>query len=195
MKSINTCAKEFCDNCDIHSNISCHFSFRQLLRFYAIVLPSFILGGIGIYNYDISSLIIWILIIGLFFLIIEIRVLCTQCPHYKESSDTLRCWANYGAPKIWRYRPGPMNMIEKITLILGFITIWGYPIIFITLIKNWVLFGGYIFSVILFFWLLRKFNCKKCMNLSCPLNCVDIQIREKFLTSNPLIYDSWKNVN
>ena len=30
-----------------------------------------------------------------------------------EESKTLHCLGNNGAPKPWRYRPGPMNNIEK----------------------------------------------------------------------------------
>ncbi|GAJ20475.1 unnamed protein product, partial [marine sediment metagenome] len=26
--------------------------------------------------------------------------------------NTLKCWANYGSPKLWKYRPGPMSLNE-----------------------------------------------------------------------------------
>lgn len=179
-KPIHTCLKVNCSTCIINSKLNCHFNFGQLLRFYLIVLPSFIISGIGIYNYSITGLVIWLAIIGLFFQIIEIRVLCTHCPHYAELSYSLRCWANYGALKLWKYIPGPMNFPEKTILILGFIVVWGYPIIFIALLENWILLIANIFSVIIFFTLLRQYNCKKCINFSCPLNIVDIEIREEF---------------
>ncbi len=189
-RPINTCSNETCNNCDIHSKITCHFNLGQLIRFYLIVLPSFIIGGIGIYNYSTTILLIWLSIIGLFFLLIEIRVLCTHCPHYNESTDSLRCWANYGAPKLWKFRPVPMNIFEKAILILGFIVVWGYPILFISLIEKWILLSGYFFSVVFFFTLLKQWNCKRCMNLSCPLNGVDSEIKEEFFKNNPLINDS-----
>ena len=191
---MNTCLKDTCNNCNINGKINCHFNPGQLLLFYLIVAPTFIIGGIGIYTFSFTALVIWIIIIGLFFLVMEIRILCSHCPHYSESSNILRCWANYGVPKLWKYRPGPMNLTEKITLIIGFIIIWGYPVIFIFLIEKWILLIVYIFSIVLFFTMLRLNNCKRCMNFSCPLNNVDNNIREDFLFNNPLINDSWKNI-
>jgi len=186
-KPINTCSKKSCNNCEIYFKITCHFKILQLLRFYAIASPSFILGGIGLYNYSLISFVIWFLIIGLFFLFIGIRVLCTHCPHYSESSYFLRCWVNYGLPKLWNYRPWPMSILEKIILISGFSIIWSYPVIFMLFEKKWVLLIGYIFFVFLFLILLRKLYCKKCINLSCPMNDVDCIIKEEFLKNNPLI--------
>lgn len=132
-KPINSCIKESCNKCEIYAKISCHFKISQLLRFYFIAFPSFLLGGIGIYKYNTTSFVLWFLIIGLFFLLVGIRVLCTHCPHYNESSAILRCWVNYGIPKLWKYRPWPMNIFEKAILISGFIIIWGYPVIFMCL--------------------------------------------------------------
>jgi hypothetical protein len=191
-KPVKSCIGESCNSCDIRHEITCHFRLGELFRFYLIVLPTFIIGGIGIYNYHFVFLIIWLAILGLFFLNLEIRILCTHCPHYYDSSGTLRCWANYGAPKLWKYRAGPMNIFEKFTLILGFTIVWGYPVIFISLNRNWMLLIGYIFSVILFFTLLRQHNCARCFNFSCPLNRVKNKIREEFFTKNPLIYYAWK---
>jgi len=182
-----------CRKCDISPETNCDFSIDQLLQFYLISLPSFVIGGIGIYNYNINTLYIWLLIIGTFFLLIEIRVLCSHCPHYERSSTFLSCWANYGAPKLWKYRPGPMNKVEKLILIAGFIIVWGYPLIFLLLSKSWMLFAIYSFSVAFFFIALRLKNCKKCINLSCPLNNVDINTKKKFLMNNPMIAKHWKN--
>jgi hypothetical protein len=147
-------------------------------------LPSLITGYIGINNYSWISLIIWILIFPLFFLLIGIKVLCTYCPHYKESSKIIRCWANYGFPKLWKYRPEEMNRFEKTILISGFIVIWGYPAVFILLTQQWILLTEYVFSVMLFFFLLNRFACKKCINFSCPLNGVDNTVKEEFLKYN-----------
>jgi hypothetical protein len=179
-KPANTCLKESCNNCKIISKLNCHFNYGQLLRFYLIVLPSFIIGAIVIYKYAFLDLIIWLIIIAIFFLIVEIRVLCSHCPHYSKSSGTLRCWANFGAPKLWKDRPGPMNNFERTILILGFIIVWGYPIIFAFKIKDWLLLSIYVLSVVLFFTLLRQFFCKKCVNFFCPLNIVSTEIIDEF---------------
>jgi hypothetical protein len=73
-------------------------------------------------------LIPWLTMIIGYFGFIEIRVMCSHCPHYAESDSSLKCWANYGSPKIWKYRPEPMSFIEKAIFLGGFAIIWGYPL-------------------------------------------------------------------
>ena len=36
----------------------------------------------------------------------------------ETGTKTLKCWANYGSPKLWKYRPGPMSLAEKTVFIL-----------------------------------------------------------------------------
>jgi len=179
-KPLKSCSKESCDECEIHSRIICRFHPGQFIRFYLILLPSLITGIIGTYNYNYNIFISWILMIAMFFLLIGIRVLCTHCPHYNESPEIIRCWANWGVPKLWKYRPSPMNVYEKAILISGFIIIWGYPAVFISLTYNWLLLSGYILSVSFFFFLLNRFSCRKCINFSCPLNRVDPEVKRIF---------------
>ncbi len=38
----------------------------------------------------------------------------------------LKGWANYGMPKLWKYRPGPMTFWEKVIFCTGFGLVWGY---------------------------------------------------------------------
>jgi hypothetical protein len=183
-KPLKSCSKTSCNECEIHSRLNCQFYPDQLFRFYLIVLPSFILGTIGVRNYSTYSLISWVLFIAIFFLFLGIRVLCTHCPHYNESSGIIRCWVNYGVPKLWKYRPSPMNIYEKAILICGFCIIWGYPVIFISLTNKWILLGGYILSVISFFFLFNRFACRRCINFSCPLNRVSLEVKEEFFRNN-----------
>lgn len=190
---IKTCVIDSCKNCNIQTKTNCNFNIYQLLKFYVISLPSLIIGGIFIYSYQAIAFYIWLFIFGLFFLVIEIRVLCSHCPHYKKSSFFLSCWANYGAPKLWRYRPGPMNFLEKSVLITGFIIIWGYPLIYLFLLKNWLVLTLYVSLVTLFFFTLRTNNCVRCTNLSCPLNNMDPMTKRQFLKNNPEIQKHWEN--
>ena len=67
-KPIKTCSKDTCKNCDINLKTNCNFNFRQLIQFYLIVLPSFIIGGIQIYNYDSRYMVVWLVIIVFFLL-------------------------------------------------------------------------------------------------------------------------------
>ena len=183
-KPLKSCSKESCNECEIHSKVTCHFNPGQFVQFYLILLLPLTTGSFGVYNYSSNSFIIWVMTFPLFFLLLGIRVLCTHCPHYKESSRIIRCWANYGVPKLWKYRPTPMNFYEKAILISGFIFIWGFPVIFISLTQEWILLSGYLISVFLFFFLLNRISCRKCINFSCPLNKVSNKVREVFLSYN-----------
>jgi hypothetical protein len=189
-RPLKTCSKESCGECNIHSKITCHFHPGQFIRLYLILLPPVITGAIGINNYSRNSLIIWVMTFPLFFLLLGIRVLCTHCPHYEESSGILRCWSNWGVPKLWKYRPEQMIIFEKIILISGFIIVWGYPVIFISLAQKWILLTVYIFFVMLFFFLLNKFACRRCINFSCPLNRVSPEVKEEYFRSNSQINTS-----
>lgn len=183
-----------CSRCGIRSKTNCNFEISQLIKFYLISLPAFIIGGIFLYSYTIAAFSTWLIIIGLFFLVIEIRVLCSHCPHYKKSNIFIRCWANYGAPKLWKYRPGPLNIFEKFILISGFIIVWGYPAFYMFLSKKWIITALYIISVVVFFAILRAKSCNICINFSCPLNTVDTETKITFLKNNPEIKKHWNNL-
>ncbi len=185
-RPIKTCRSGSCKDCDISLRTNCYFNSCQLLEFYVISSPSFILGGIGIYSNSPTSFFIWLLIIILFFFVIEIRVLCSHCPHYENSKMLLKCWANSGAPKLWRFRPWPMNIFEKSILITGFSIVWGYPLVFFLLTKSWWYSIFYSLLTVAFFILLSLRNCVKCINFSCPLNRVGNDTKNRFTENNPV---------
>ena len=138
-------------------------------------------------------LLVWLGLIVGFFGFVEIRVMCSHCPHYAEEGNTLRCWANYGSPKLWKYRPGPMNSLEKVVFFAGFALVWGYPVPFMFFASTTFLLFGYIVAVAAFFLLLKKFFCSQCINFACPLNCVRGDIQEAFFQNNPRIAEAWQD--
>lgn len=160
--------------------------------FLVISLPPFLLGGTGIYNQSVWLLVFWILLVVAFFGFIEIRVMCSHCPHYAEAASSLKCWANYGAPKLWKYRPGPMSILEKIVFFGGFVIVWGYPLVVLTVSGQWFLFFVYSITTVGFFMTLINFLCVQCMNFACPLNSVERDIRNEFLKQNQMVGKAWK---
>ncbi len=130
-KPIVTCGSSSCDHCPLDNVIHCHFKFKDLIHFFLIAFPPFLLGGAGIYHVSGLLLIPWLFFVFAFFGFIEIRVMCSHCPYYAESEKSLKCWANYGALKLWKYRPGPMTITDKIIFFGGFVVVWGYPVIFL----------------------------------------------------------------
>ncbi len=186
-RGINTCVRGSCEDCEIKTKTNCTFRGCQLVEFYMISLPSFLFGGVGLYSYSNSVFFTWIAIICLFFLVVETRVLCSHCPHYEKSKILIRCWANSGIPKLWTFRPEPISFIEKTVLIAGFVLVWGYPLPFFVLSNSWLLLVLYTFLATLFFGLLIRRNCVRCINISCPLNKLDSNTRELFLKYNPTL--------
>jgi len=191
-KPLETCEPESCDDCEIHNGVHCHFSLKDWLYFLLISFPSLIIGGVGIHNFNSWLIIPWILIIIVFFGFIEIRVMCSHCPHYAEPFTSLKCRANYGSPKLWKYRPGPMTPGEKAIFFIGFVVAWGYPIPIQVHGEQYLLLLLYAVVTIGFFIILTVFMCSQCMNFACPFNHVDKKTRGQFFDKNPPVGDVWK---
>lgn len=190
-KPIATCTAATCDRCTAGPNLHCHFTPRDLIHFMLIASPSFLLGGAGICRVSGWWLVPWLLLIIGYFGFIEIRVMCSHCPHYAEEGRTLTCWANYGAPKIWRYRPGPMAFWEKVVFFTGLAAVWGYPVFFLISGVQWFRLLVYSITVAGFFMTLKLFLCSQCMNFACPLNTVENEVRREFFRRNPEVARAW----
>jgi len=189
-RPIASCTSATCDGCPTGTALHCHFTLKDLTHFLLLALPSFLIGGAGIYYKSGWMLVLWIAMIVGFFGFLEIRVMCSHCPHYAEPGHSLKCWANYGSPKLWRYRLGPMTLIEKTIFFGGFIVVWGYPLLFLLAGSQWFLLIVYILSTTGFFMTLRKYFCSQCINFTCPLNTVDETARRGFFDRNPEIAEA-----
>jgi hypothetical protein len=154
-------------------------------------MPAFLVGGAGILASGLTPLLIWIAIIVVYFNVVENRVMCSHCPHYAEEGKSLKCWANYGSPKLWKYRPGPMSLMEKTVFLGGFVVVWGYPLWFLVAGGLWFPLGLYVLLTTGFFVTLKRFLCTQCMNFACPLNGVPDQVRRAFWLRNPEIGRAW----
>lgn len=190
-KPIATCTAATCDHCAAGQDLHCHFRPRDLFHFLLMAAPSFLLGGAGIYQVSGWWLMPWLLLIVGYFGFVEIRVLCAHCPHYAEAGRSLLCWANYGAPKIWNYRPGPMSLGEKVVFLAGLAAVWGYPLVFLVSGRQWFRLLVYAITTAGFFMTLKLFLCSQCMNFACPLNTVADEVRRAFFKRNPEVARAW----
>jgi len=184
-----------CKNCIVAGRLKCRYNSGDLYHFMGIfwtfAIPAFIgmmLGGYGWY------LIGWIgfMVIFIYFPGWEIRILCSHCPYYAEKGRVLHCIANYGSPKVWKYHPEPMSRPEKAQLIIGFITLVGYPFPFLILGRQYILGFLALWGGAIFFWTLRKYTCSKCVNFSCPLNQVPKEVIDEYLERNPVMRKAWE---
>jgi hypothetical protein len=192
---IATCSASGCTDCPVAGSVHCHFRPAELVHFLLISLPTFLVGGAGVLSAGWLPLAVWVAVIVGFFGFVEIRVLCSHCPHYAEEGSSLKCWANHGSPKLWKYRPGPMSSAEKTVLLAGFAVVWGYPLAFFVLGGLWFLLGVYLLMASGFFVTLKVYLCSRCMNFACPLNGVPDSVRGAFFERNPVVADAWKDAS
>lgn len=187
-KPIHICQRKSCDGCSVADKIVCHFDAKRLFGFLLLNIPLFIWGGYIAFRFSAWLFLFWLAFIFLFFGFIEIRVLCSHCPHYAEpETKTLKCWANYGSPKLWKYRPWPMNIYEKSILIFGFLIIFISPAILLLIQREYLFVILYVMLAALMGAGVQFFYCNKCFNFSCPLNRVPKEIVEEFLEKNPVM--------
>jgi hypothetical protein len=193
-KPLSTCSSMDCDGCPVQSRLQCHFGGRELLRFFLIALPPFLLGGIGIARVNAWLLLPWMGMALGYFGLVEIRVMCSHCPHYAEpGAKTLQCWANYGSPKLWKYHAGPMSAGEKIVFFSGLVLIAGYPLVLLIAGSQWLLLALFVAVVVVMAAGMRSRMCRRCMNFACPFNQVAPSIRTAFFARNPIVAQAWKD--
>jgi hypothetical protein len=144
-----------------------------------------ILSGYGM------LLIIWILYMIFFLQIWENRILCSHCPYYAENGRILRCRANYGLFKLWRYNPYPMSWWERFQFLIGVGIFVGFPMPWIFLGGQFLLLTLSLIGAIVFLLVLITKLCTRCVNFSCPLNRVSTKLIEKFLVQNPQMQKAW----
>jgi hypothetical protein len=203
-----------CIECEGAENLLCKWDKKRILKFYAIyvlfTIPSWyglILlrywAGIGVF---VLTYLVFTLV---YFIFIEMYVLCSHCPYYSRKGKLLYCQSSkHGMPKIWKYKPGPLKNWEKAVTLLGMLTFLLFPVTTIsyTLGTLWVasslmlwklivllcldilsLFFGFMFVIVL----KRRF-CSQCINFSCPLNTVSKEIVDIYLKNNPAMRKAWE---
>lgn len=192
-KPLATCTSSNCSGCPLQHRLHCHFRSQDLLRFLGIAFPPFIIGGIGIQRINAWLVLPWLALVIAYFGFIEIRVMCSHCPHYAEpGSKSLQCWANYGSPKLWKYSPGPMSWAEKLVFFSGLAIVAAYPLWFLIAWGQWLLLALFLVAVAGMAFLMGRLMCARCMNFACPFNSVDQTARQAFFARNPEVDRSWQ---
>ncbi len=201
-----------CNSCSIGMYLNCRQDRRILNTFLAaaagIFIGTFILLGLIrlISGHLWPQLLYIILIIGLFGY--ETKFLCSHCPFYAGKGITLKCLANQGMPKLFRYNPAPMNRWEKSMVLFLVACFLAIAPVASTAATLWlVLAGNYgivtfvavsgisillICSSIAFYQVLRTFFCSMCVNFSCPFNTVEKKIVDTYLEKNNVMKEAWE---
>ncbi len=204
-----------CEDCPLRWRLGCRYDPAEFRFFILNQIPSLAMASLGLALVGVVTgtwwpLIVFILIgVVLWGLGVETRVLCSHCPYWTEDSKVLHCWALTGSPKIWRYRPEPMNRWEKATLLafftaLGVVPLAGEGYGIWVVARELPRFGLYallgligvtVGTLLAFFQfavLIRRDFCGRCVHFSCPLNRVPRWMRDEYLRRNPVMREAWE---
>jgi hypothetical protein len=204
-----------CESCSGRDKLNCKWEAKMIVAFFMIYFPFLVSGWFGMAMVAKFSGAWWYLVVyGAFYIFFfgffEIRILCSHCPYYGgESGFSLKCLANNGAMRLWKYHPEPMNSFERASLVVGFVFLGGFPVYanfygVYFLGANYAAFGqpallGMIglavltlVSSISFFVALNIYVCSRCINFSCPINGVPKDIVDNYLRDNPVMMKAWE---
>jgi len=183
-----------CSDCEVNDKLICHFHRKYLYSFISLFLIFAITAFIGVILAGFGWFLLgWVGFWLFFFEVWEIKILCSHCPYYAEEGKTLRCIANYGSLKLWKYNPEPMNISEKIQLFIGFGILVGYPLGFLILGTQLIFLVVCIIEIAIFFTFLIIKRCGNCVNFSCPFNHVKKEFIDCFLEKNPVMRKAWED--
>jgi hypothetical protein len=182
-----------CANCPVNERLFCHYDIRNTLRFLAFILPVFVAHFVGLArSHSWKFLWAWVGAFLFFLQVPENFILCRHCPYYAEGPyRTLRCYANFGLLKLWKYTPRPMARWEKTSFLGALLVLGGAPVL--VNVKNGqklAAIGGVV-STVGWVWAMRRSVCVECPNFSCPLNVVPQDIRQAYFERNPRLAEGW----
>ena len=206
--------KADCADCDNQGILHCKWDAKVLTGF---IIPAVTFCAIAIFGMVLTGIItgVWWPLIAyagfwvFFFVFFEIRILCSHCPYYARSGRMLRCLANHGMIKLWRYHPEPMSGFEKISLLICFVIFGAGPVVWqaygiwflalhysaygaLPLLALSGIAGASILGITAFFTVLMVFFCPRCVNFSCPLNRAGKDKVDAYLRRNKVMRDAWE---
>lgn len=206
--------KANCATCGNNLKLNCKWDKNLLTGFLVISFSYIFVAFFGMTVTGLLTGVWWPLIamiafFPIFFVFVEIRVLCSHCPYYAEDSKILHCLGNHGIPKLWSYRPGPLNQVEKISVLAGLLFFFLFPFLtqangiwflikryevydLITLLGLLGIAGATLLSAITMISTVLIHHCPKCVNFSCPLNLVPKSLVDEYLERNPIMKKAWE---
>lgn len=199
-----------CEGCNLDRRLGCRYSRREFWFFTLNQVPLLVMALFSLVFTGFLTDLWWPLlfyVLGAFVFFglgLETRILCSHCPYWTGEGKQLNCWAYPGAYKFWRYRPGPMNWLEKSLLIIFFAFLALFPVALV-LYDIWIVAAspslnnlftmlgvtgiavGTLMAGVQFFLVLLFHFCSRCVNFSCPFNLVPDEQVKAYLEKNPVM--------
>ena len=189
----STCGKTDCENCQLDRQLMCRYDIKDSVNFLVAILPSFVVmlaatikAGFGVWLWG------WLAYAVIFFFIIEPIILCRYCPYWGMPGKKLKCHANYGIIKFFKYKPGPSSRLEKVMFSITALIFFGYPLIFMIIGQEYLLTAIAVVCIFSFIFTAKHSICARCINFSCPMNSTDDKIKQLYLEQNEQMGNAYK---
>lgn len=151
------------------------FRWRDFLRFNGLLLAAALPAAVGMRAAGRGSwLALWaaLIVSAFFFPGWGLLILCSHCPRYGRPGRLLRCHATILSFKIWKPRHVPMSRRERAAFVAFLILFLGFPLPFLIRGGQWGWLAAYGIGASLFGSVVRRKECRRCPNASCPLNAL-----------------------
>ncbi|MCP4689625.1 MAG: hypothetical protein GY859_16345 [Desulfobacterales bacterium] len=154
---------------ECETKLKTRHNFKDFLYWTTCLLVPIITACVAILNWQSVIGIVSYILICIACVLVLYRFFCTHCPHYTREDKRLKCMFFWGVPKIFKPNPGPMNIFEKLAVLLAVLLIVFFP--FYWLSRQVGLFVIYILSIIVLGATIRRNECPRCIHRNCMLNC------------------------
>lgn len=192
-----------CETCFVNGKLMCSFNIKDTIFFVVPILSmwvTWILGlSFGFFSGKINLPLLIVFSVGYigyligFFQFWENKILCSHCPYYAFEEDKyVKCYANYGIYKAWKYNPAPMTSSEKIQFIISIALFAIIPLILFIITELYIYFSISLVLSLIWFISMHFLSCSKCPNFSCPLNNVSKEVVDEYLKRNSVMRKAWE---
>lgn len=106
---------------------------------------------------------------------------CPHCPYYKMEGKRYRCFIWWGAPKLYKPRPGPEKRYVAIYAPIGMLILTLFPIYWLWI--QWELLLFYLLGVVVLVQSIGMSECTRCLNFDCGHNTVPEDVRREYRES------------
>jgi hypothetical protein len=120
-RPVHTCDKLTCDGCGLRGKLACHFGARQLLPFILCFLPVLITGVTALARASLYAAAGWFACFGLFFGLVEIRVMCSHCRIMPSRVEIPQVLGQLRQPEAVEIPARPMSAGEKAVFLGGWL--------------------------------------------------------------------------
>ena len=148
----------------------------------------FLIGSIAIARNSIKWVAVYIGIALFFFLIIKLRFACIHCLYYIRSQGCVKCIMPPRVPKLFKARPGPHSLFEKVMIVLGALPVFLFPVYW--LVREPIMLGAYIVAWVLFILTAHRYECIRCINFECPVNRAPTGVKVAFKRGDDFSWDA-----